>query len=242
MWLSFTSGVPGDPQLTYTLRNYADVFLDTFTYRVLWNTLLFLAVTLIVAFSLGLPIAWLVERTDFPGKTAVFTLMTVALLIPGFAVALGWVFLLHPSIGVVNQALVALFGLDAAPFNIAQHPRHGNGRGLQPHPAHLHHDRGRAALDGSGAGGGRGDERREAVAGHRSRSPCACCCPGILAAAIYVSAVGFAAFDVPAILGMTNRIYTFSTYVFRQLTPTEGLPEYGNVATLGVVMVVVARC
>ena len=64
--------------------------------------------------------------------------------------------------------------------------------------------------------------------------------PGLLAAAIYVSAVCFAAFDVPAILGLTNRIYTFSTYVFRQLTPTEGLPEYGNVATLGVIMLAFA--
>ena len=64
--------------------------------------------------------------------------------------------------------------------------------------------------------------------------------PGLLAAAIYVSAVCFAAFDVPAILGLTNRIYTFSTYVFRQLTPTEGLPEYGGVATLSVIMVALA--
>src|SRR5262245_19175922 len=96
LWLSFTSGTPGDPQLGYTFGHYREIFLDSFTYRVLWNTLLFLAVTLIVAFALALPIAWLAERTDFPGKTAVFTLMTVALLIPGFAVALGWLFLLHP--------------------------------------------------------------------------------------------------------------------------------------------------
>jgi iron(III) transport system permease protein len=64
--------------------------------------------------------------------------------------------------------------------------------------------------------------------------------PGLLAAAIYVSAICFAAFDVPAILGLTNRIYTFSTYVFRQLTPTEGPPEYGGVATLSMIMLVIA--
>ena len=64
--------------------------------------------------------------------------------------------------------------------------------------------------------------------------------PGLLAAAIYVCAVSIAAFDVPAILGLTGRIYTFSTYVFRQLTPTEGPPEYGSVATLSVIMVILA--
>src|SRR5712691_11272540 len=119
LWLSFTEGTPGDPALGYSLRHYVEVFLDRFTYEVLWNTFLFQIVTLLVAFALALPIAWLTERTDFPGKPAVFTLMTVALLIPGFAVALGWVFLLHPRIGVINQALIGLFGLAAAPFDIA---------------------------------------------------------------------------------------------------------------------------
>ncbi len=59
------------------------------------------------------------ERTDFPGKPIVFTLMTTALLIPSFAVALGWVFLLHPKIGMINQALIALLGLSDAPFDIS---------------------------------------------------------------------------------------------------------------------------
>src|SRR4029077_10552490 len=119
LWLSFTDGTPGDPQLGYTFAHYVEVFTDRFTYRVLGNTVVFLGVTLVVAFALALPIAWLVERTDFPGKPVVFTLMTIALLIPGFAVALGWLFLLHPRIGLVNQALMAAFGLDRAPFDVS---------------------------------------------------------------------------------------------------------------------------
>ena len=118
LWLSFIEGAPGDAELGYTFANYAAIFGDPFTYRVIRNTFAFLAVTLIVSFSLGLPIAWLMERTDFPGKPVVFTLMTVALLIPGFAVALGWVFLLHPRIGLINLALMSLFDLSQAPFNI----------------------------------------------------------------------------------------------------------------------------
>src|SRR4029077_6584788 len=119
LWLSFTDGTPGDPQLGYTFAHYVEVFTDRFTYRVLRNTLVFLVVALAVAFALALPIAWLVERTDFPGKPVVFTLMTVALLIPGFAGALGWLFLLPPRIGLINQALVALLGLTAAPFDVS---------------------------------------------------------------------------------------------------------------------------
>ncbi len=196
--------------------------------------------TLVVAFALALPIAWLIERTDFPGKPVVFTLMTVALLIPGFAVALGWLFLLHPRIGLINQALMALFGLDEAPFDISDYLRHGRGRGPEPHADHLHHDLGGVARDGPGARGSRRDERREALAGGLARHPARAVARRCWRPPIYVAAICFAAFDVPAILGLTNRIFTFSTYVFRELTPTEGAPEYGDVATLSVIMLVIA--
>jgi iron(III) transport system permease protein len=56
--------------------------------------------------------------------------------------------------------------------------------------------------------------------------------PGILAAGIYIVMIGFAAFDVPAIIGWSNRIFTFSTYLLLQVNPGEGLPQYGRAAAL----------
>jgi iron(III) transport system permease protein len=239
LWLSFTEGTPGDPQLGYSLRHYAETFLDAFTYEVLWNTLLFLLVTLAVSFALALPMAWLVERTDFPAKSFVFTLMTVALLIPGFAVALGWVFLLHPRIGLINQALIGLFGLGQAPFDIGSILGMGVVEGLTLTPlTFIMTAVVLRAMDPA-------LEEAAATSGARTwqaihRITLRVLWPGLLGAAIYVAAVCFASFDVPAVLGLTNRIYTFSTYVFRQLTPTEGPPEYGSVATLSVIMVAFA--
>ena len=64
--------------------------------------------------------------------------------------------------------------------------------------------------------------------------------PGLLAAAIYVAALSFAAFDVPATLGLSARIFTFSTYVYREVTPSEGAPAYGHVAALSLVLVAFA--
>ncbi|MGE0035754.1 MAG: ABC transporter permease [Xanthobacteraceae bacterium] len=238
-WLSFIEGAPGDAGLGYTLANYAAIFGDPFTYRVIRNTFAFLAVTLIVSFSLGLPIAWLMERTDFPGKPVVFTLMTVALLIPGFAVALGWVFLLHPRIGLINLALMSLFDLSQAPFNIGNIVWMGVVEGLSLTPlAFIMTSVVMRSMDPA-------LEEAAAMSGAKPwqavmRVTARVLWPGLLAAAIYVSAVCFASFDVPAILGMTQRIFTFSTYVFFSLTPTEGLPEYGNVAALGMLMVVFA--
>lgn len=236
LWLSFIAGAPGDPRLSYTLANYAAIFGDPFTYRVLWNTIVFLLITLFVAFSLALPIAWLVERTDLPGKPVVFTLMTVALLIPGFAVALGWVFLLHPRVGVINQLLMSALGLSEAPFNIGSIVWMGIVEGLSLTPlTFIMTSVVMRSMDPA-------LEEAAAMSGAKPwqavlRVTARVLWPGLLAAAIYVSAVCFAAFDVPAILGLTQRIFTFSTYVFYSLTPTEGLPEYGNVAALSTIMV-----
>jgi iron(III) transport system permease protein len=54
--------------------------------------------------------------------------------------------------------------------------------------------------------------------------------PGILAASIYIVMTAFAAFDVPAIIGWGNRIYTFSTYLYLLLNPQDVLPRYGMAA------------
>ena len=62
--------------------------------------------------------------------------------------------------------------------------------------------------------------------------------PGILAAAIYIFMTAFAAFDVPAIIGWGNRIFTFTTYLYLLLNPQDTLPRYG----LGAALSTVARC
>lgn len=239
IWLSFVEGMPGDPHIAYTLAHYHDIFLNSFTYRVLANTVVFSAITLAVALSLALPMAWLVERTDLPGKRVVFTLLTVALLIPGFSVALGWLFLLNPRIGLINLALESLFGLKSAPFNISTLLGMGMVQGLSLTPVtFIMTAVVLRSLDPSldEAASMSGANQWQIL--RRVTVPLAW--PGVLAASIYVFTIGFAAFDVPAILGLTNRIFTFSTYVYLQVNPTDGLPEYGGVAALSVFMVALA--
>ncbi len=238
-WLSFVDGSPGDDDLTYTLSFYSEIFLDPFTYRVLLNTVLFSTITLAVALTLALPMAWIVERTDFPGKPIVFTLLTIALLIPSFSVALGWLFLLHPKIGIVNHLAMAAFGLSEAPFNISTILGMGMVEGLSLTPvtfimtAIVFRTMDPAMEEAAGMGGASLFQTLR-----RITLPLAW--PGILAASIYVYTIGFAAFDVPAILGLSNRIFTFSTYVYSEISPADGLPEYGGVAGLSMMMVVFA--
>ena len=160
LWLSLTNGSPGDPDLTYTAQNFVEVFSDPRTFTVLLDTFDFSFVSLVVALAFGIPAAWLAERTDFPAKTLLFTLMAVGLLIPGFAAAMGWLFLLHPRIGLLNQLLMSSFHLAGAAAQHQHGRRHGLGAGAEPRAARLHHDGGGVPLHGPDARGSRADARR----------------------------------------------------------------------------------
>ena len=115
LWLSLREAHPIEPVSAYSLLHFTEVFCDPFVLKVLANTFQFSLIALLVGFCFGVPAAWLVERTDLPGKSLVLTLMTIGLLMPGFAAAMGWLFMLHPRIGIVNRWLMDMFALTDAP-------------------------------------------------------------------------------------------------------------------------------
>ncbi len=238
-WLSVREGRPIDPDAVYSFVHYIDVFTDSFAYEVLLNTLGFSVVTLVVALGFGLPTAWLAERTDLPGKSLLYTLMTIGLLMPGFAAAMGWLFLLHPRIGLVNVWFVDWFGLAAAPFNIASIVGMGWVQGLNLAPvAFIMTAAVFRAMDPSLEESAEMSGAKFGNIIRRVTLPLAW--PGILAAGIYIFTIGFAAFDVPAIIGWSNRIFTFSTYMVLQLNPDDELPEYGRAAALSTLVIFLA--
>jgi iron(III) transport system permease protein len=237
LWLSWSDGTPGTG-LTYTSANYTEVFSDQRTYTVLIDTFAFALVSLAVALGIGIPIAWIAERTDFRAKTLLFTLMAIGLLIPGFAVAMGWLFLLHPRIGLLNQLFQFVFGMPS-PFSITTILGMGWVQGLNLAPLTFIMT---AAVFRSM------DPSLEEAAEVHGAGPLRVlrqitvrlAWPGIMAASIYVFMTAFAAFDVPAIIGWGNRIFTFSTYLYLLLNPQDVLPRYGLAAALSTVALVIA--
>lgn len=239
LWLGFREGHPLDPVSAYSVLHYKEVFGDSFLLEVVANTLLFSLTTLLVAFVFGLPAAWLAVRTDLPAKSLLYTLMTVGLLMPGFASAMGWLFLMHPRIGLLNQFIMRGLGLTEAPFNITSVIGMGWVQGLSLAPVvFVMNAAVLRAIDPTL------EESAHMAGATFSRVmrgitlPLAW--PGILAAGIYIFTIGFAAFDVPAIIGWSNKIFTFSTFLVVQLTPTQDLPRYGQVAALSTVVIVFA--
>ena len=134
LWLSFRDAHPVEALSTYSFQHYFKGYGDSFLWEVLGNTLGFSFITLAVALFFGLIAAWLAVRTDLPGKSVLYTSMTLGVLMPGFASAMGWLFLLHPRIGLLNQYLMDTFGFSDAPLNIASVPGMGFVQGLSLAP------------------------------------------------------------------------------------------------------------
>jgi iron(III) transport system permease protein len=239
LWLAWTNGSPGDPDLTYTAQNFVEVFADPRTFTVLIDTVNFSLISLAVALAFGIPAAWLAERTDFPAKTLLFTLMAVGLLMPGFAAAMGWLFLLHPRIGLLNQLLMSSFHLAGPPLNINTIAGMGWVQGLNLAPL--------AFIMTAAVFRSMDPSLEEAAQMHGAgpftvlrRITVRLAWPGIMAAAIYIFMTAFAAFDVPAIIGWGNRIFTFTTYLYLLLNPQDSLPRYGLGAALSTLAMAIA--
>ena len=239
-WVSFQKGIFGTASAIYTLGNYRELLTDPFVLQVIKNTLVFAVSSTLVALVIGLPIAWLVERTTLSGKTLVYTIMTLGLLIPGIYTAMGWTLIAHPRIGILNRWLVDLFALETGPINIATPIGMGFVQGLslaslafiltaQMFRAMNPSLEEAAKVHGMGFGG----------IFRRITLPLAM--PGILAAVIYIVTIGLATFDIPAILGLGNRVYMLSTFIYLKVHPQgSGLPEYGITGAVGVFMIVIA--
>jgi len=236
VWMSFRTGVPGQPS-PLTLSNYASLLSDPYNYRVMVTTLIFSGVTIAVAIPLGFLFAWFIERTDLPGKTLAMSLLSIGILLPTFLKAMGWVFLCHPRIGVINVFVMQLFDLKTAPLNVATLGGIGFVQGLTLTP--LAYVMISAALRSMNpalveAANVHGVSKLKTLLGVELPL----IWPALFSAVIWMFTVAIAAFDVPGVIGMANNIFTFSTAVYFMINPNEGLPRYGLSGAYGTLMVI----
>jgi iron(III) transport system permease protein len=235
LWMSLRTGVPGQAS-PLTLSNYTSLLGDPYTYRVMTTTLIFSAVTIAVAIPLGFLFAWFIERTDLPYKTLAMSLLSIGILFPTFLKAMGWVFLCHPRIGVINIFLMQIFGLKTAPLNVATLGGIGFVQGLTLTP--LGYVMISAALRGMNpalveASNVHGVSKLKTLIGIELPL----IWPALFSAVIWMFTVAIAAFDVPGVIGMANNIFTFSTAIYFMINPNEGLPRYGLSGAYGTLMV-----
>jgi iron(III) transport system permease protein len=127
-WLVWTS--VQDP-LTgrLTLDNYRTAFTRWIYLQPILNSFELAFAVATIAVAAGAPLAWLVSRTDMPGRAVIRPLILAAFVTPSFLGANAWIFLAAPNSGMLNQVwrsvmrtehgLLDIFGLGGAIFVIA---------------------------------------------------------------------------------------------------------------------------
>lgn len=102
----------------FTLENYKYVYSKMVNWTALVNTFKLSFMVMLLSLVITFPLAWLVGRTDLPGKGAFRTMLVATYMIPPYVGAIAWTQLLNPSVGYVNVILRHVFDLAQSPFNI----------------------------------------------------------------------------------------------------------------------------
>src|SRR2546425_786673 len=112
---SFQVAPPGQPA-KYGLDGWRAAFDEPGLRAALLNTLKVTFVRQLLSLPLAVLIAWLLARTDLPGRRWLEFAFWAAFFLPSFTVTLSWILLLDPEYGLINTSLARLVG--TAPFNI----------------------------------------------------------------------------------------------------------------------------
>ena len=110
-WGSFRSAPPGVAAY-YTLGNYTRAFNNANLLRSCYNTLIFGIGSTIISFAGGTFLAWVTERTDVPLRKAIYAIVLIPIVVPAVLFATSWLFLLNPTIGIINKVASLWFGLE----------------------------------------------------------------------------------------------------------------------------------
>ncbi len=220
-----------------SLVNYEEVWFNPATYRVFANTAIYVAGSTAFGISVAVILAWLVERTDMPGKIWIYVGVPLTLAMPGMLQAMAWVLLLSPRIGFLNQILI--HGLGLPPINVYSLGGMIFVEGIRLVPtAFLMMVPLFRSMDPS-------LEEAAAVSGARPLATARkvtmrLLAPGLVAIMIYQAMTALEVFEVPGVLGLPAHIYVFSTKIYSIINSQSFLPAYGEANALSMFYLAIA--
>jgi iron(III) transport system permease protein len=103
---------------SWSLEGWRTLLREPRILSALGNTLTLTLVSQAIALPLSIGIAWLLGRTDLPGRRWLEFAFWVSFFLPALAVVQGWTLLLDPNNGLINRWLMQTFGLTHAPLDI----------------------------------------------------------------------------------------------------------------------------
>jgi iron(III) transport system permease protein len=198
------------------------------------SSLVFAGGSTLLAVPLGTVLAYLVVRTDLPGKGLMFAASLVPLVIPGILHTIAWIFLLSPNIGIYNDALAVLPG--APRFDVFSMGGMILVEGVHLSPlvfllmvaAFRSMD---PALEESAVMSG----ARLPTVVRRVTLPLVR--PALYGAVLIMAIRALEAFEVPALLGIPGGIWVFTSQIWRSLRGFP--PDYASAGAFAVSLLVI---
>ena len=114
---SFQISKPGDA-MVYGLQGWSDAYSSPDILDAVYNTFSLALTRQFIALILGILLAWLLARTDIPLSGPLEFMFWLSFFLPALPVTMGWILLLDPNFGLVNQWLLKLPFISEPPLNI----------------------------------------------------------------------------------------------------------------------------
>ena len=233
---------PFEHRVLFTLENYRVIFSTPRMLELATNTFAFAIISILISMSLATLFAWLVERTNMPGRNLAFTLIIIPMIIPGMVTALAWVLLLAPRTGILNEILRDIFSLGAevGPLNIYTFWGMCFLQGIIQTPTvfllllPMFRSMDPSLEEASRVSGAN-------LMSTMRRVTLPLTYPAMTAALLYIFISAIESFDVPLIIGINARVPVFTTQVYMYMYPPGGkLPNYGMASAFGTVVITIA--
>jgi iron(III) transport system permease protein len=91
----------------YTLEHFTQVSIETPKFIV--NSLLYSGIAVFICLVVGVPMAWIMARTQSPGRGAMDSLTTLILAIPGTAIGIAYIRAFHYPLPAIDTALTSMW-------------------------------------------------------------------------------------------------------------------------------------
>jgi iron(III) transport system permease protein len=233
-FMLYGSFVPTFTSTHYTLTYIIQAFTASRSVSVLFNTFEYGFGASFLSIGLATPYAWLVARTDVPGKRLFRTGGISRITIPLLGEAFAWIFLFSPTIGLINVGFDRLFGVTFTLFNIYSIWGLILAWGIGGIPFAF------LALEPAFESVESSMEESSRVAGAGSIRTFATVTlrlviPALLSVFLLVALGGLENFDYPLIIGSQAHIVTLATQVYNLV----GLNEYPLAAAYGIYFLLV---
>ena len=215
LFASVRTGSPMQPGATFTLDNLASIWIDPTYFRVLGNTLWMALLVTIFSIVIGVALAWLIARTNIPGKRLWEVIVPLPLFLSPFASAVAWMILGSERAGFLNVLFKNIFGTEHGFMNILSFPGlvfamvlfHISYAYLYTIAPLKNMD---GALEEAARVGG------SSVARTMLRITFPVVLPGILSASLMVFVLSAEMFTVPALLGTPAGFSTLAPFIYEQ--------------------------